>query len=168
MPAAPGSDKSTDPLTAGTPTHSSQTFEQLLSLLATSRRTIDIASPNLEPALFDEVKVIDALARLARNGRQSRIRILIADDTPVNLERHRLLALARRLTSTVSLHVLCAHPEWRNQTVIISDGKRAMLLEPGRSTKRLLENPVTVSPWTDIFARLWHASEESAELKVRY
>ena len=105
MPAAPGSDKSTDPLTAGTPTHSGQTFEQLLSLLATSRRAIDIASPNLEPALFDEVKVIDALARLARNGRQSRVRILIADDTPVNLERHRLIALARRLTSTVSLQV---------------------------------------------------------------
>ncbi|MDG1066417.1 MAG: hypothetical protein P8O91_09395 [Luminiphilus sp.] len=103
-----------------------------------------------------------------RNGRQARIRILIADDSPINLERHRLIALARRLTSTVSLHVLAGHPEWRNQTVIISDVKRVMLLEAGQRGSKFLENSGNVTPWADLFARLWHASKESLELKAHY
>lgn len=145
-----------------------ESFEQLTGLLKSARRSIDIASPDLEPALLDRSEVVSALSCLARTSRQPRIRILVADDSPLRLERHRLAALTRRLTSSVSLHRLTSHPEWQGETLVIADRRQALLLKPAQTLGILLDNPITIAGWLDKFDRLWHASTESWEFRAHY
>ncbi|MDB2352372.1 hypothetical protein N9V92_04195 [Luminiphilus sp.] len=154
--------------TSATPEFFAENFEQLTGLLTSARRSIDIASPNLEPALFDRTEVVSALSGLARRSRQPHIRILVADDSPQRLERHRLVALTRRLTSSVSLHVLSSHPEWQNETLVIADRRQALTLKPAQNTRTLVDNPISIVGWADKFDRLWHASTESRELRAHY
>jgi hypothetical protein len=56
--------------------------ERLLEQLADASRHVDIASPHLEPALFDSDAVASGLTALARRGAQTRIRLLIEEDQP--------------------------------------------------------------------------------------
>ena len=161
-------EKTANLITSATTQFLARSFEPLTDLLTSARRSIDIASPNLEPVLFDRNEVVSALSGLARTGRQPHIRILVADDSPLRLERHRLVALTRRLTSSVSLHRLTSHPEWHDETLVIADRRQALLLKPAQSTRTLVDNPISLIGWADKFDRLWHASTESRELRVHY
>ena len=154
--------------TSATTLFFAESFEPLTVLLRSARRSIDIASPNLEPALFDRSEVVSALTCLARTVRQPHIRLLVADDSPMRLERHRLVALTRRLTSSLSLHRLSSHPEWHDETLVIADRRQALLLKPAQNTRTLVDNPISIMGWADKFDRLWHASTESRELRAHY
>ena len=154
--------------TPGLPEVLAESFENLSNIMTSACRSIDIASPNLEPALFDKEEIVSAIVELARKGRYPRIRLLIANDNPSNLERHRLVALTRRLTSAVSLRVLSSHPEWRQETIVIGDQRQVLLLMQGQREQKLLDSPLSVTRWVDVFDRLWQASEQSSELKNHY
>lgn len=142
--------------------------QQLAGLLEATQRLLDIASPTLEPLLFDDEAVVESLTALARRGARTRIRLLIASDQPSAFENHRLVGLAQRLTTAVSLRVLEHHPEWQQQTMIISDRNYGILLTPKEKRLRTLDNPLVASRWADTFERLWQASAESLELRQFY
>jgi hypothetical protein len=145
-----------------------ESSKNLLGIMTSACRSIDIASPNLEPALFDKDEVVSAIVALVHNCRYPRVRLLIASDNPINLERHRLVALTRRLTSAVSLRVLSSHPEWAHQTIVIGDQRQVLLLMQGQLQQKILDSPHSVTRWADMFDRLWQASEQSLELKTHY
>ena len=142
--------------------------QQLEGLLEATQRFVDIASPTLEPLLFDDDRVVELLTALARRGPQTRIRLLIASDQPGSFESHRLIGLAQRLTTAMSLRVLRHHPEWQQETIIVSDRNYGMLLMPSRKQSRILDNPVLAERWAATFDRLWQAGEESQELRQFY
>lgn len=77
----------------------------LATALATqARRSIDILSPDLEPAIYDHRQLVQALADLARRSRYSTVRILVCDANRVVKTGHRLVETARRLSSSIHLH----------------------------------------------------------------
>lgn len=139
--------------------------EDLLALLEGASRHVDILSPALEPHLFDHDDVVAAITRLVRRGRQSRVRILISGLEPVQFEAHKLMALARRLTSAVSVKVLDSHPEWSGETAVLVDGCEALILQPSTKQVRRLEGRADVQRWQGCFDRLWIAAHESPELR---
>jgi len=69
-----------------------------------ARRSIDILSPDLEPAIYDHRPLVQALADLARRSRYSTVRILVCDASRVIKTGHRLIETARRLSSSMHLH----------------------------------------------------------------
>ncbi|MEP5764730.1 MAG: GNAT family N-acetyltransferase, partial [Halieaceae bacterium] len=93
-----------------------------LELARTARRHLRIYSYRLDPDVFDNGEMVSALTALARRGRFSEIRILISDAKPMAQQGHRLLSLARRLSSTISIRVLTEHPELPDATYLVRDG----------------------------------------------
>lgn len=75
----------------------------VLAMAAQSRRRIRIFSHDLEPTIYDQPDVLDALSRLARRSRFSRVEILVFDPRPAVRDSHRLIELARRLSSFIEL-----------------------------------------------------------------
>lgn len=142
--------------------------QQFLGLLDATQRFLDIASPTLEPLLFDYEQVTEGIAALARRGSHARIRLLIASEEPAAFESHRLVGLAQRLTTAMSLRVLNHHPEWQQQTIIISDRNYGMLITPSKKQVRTLDNRLLAGRWADTFERLWQAGTESLELRQFY
>ena len=90
-------------------------------LCASASRTIRILSPILDPVVFDNADMADAISALARRDSHSRVQILIRDSRPMVQNGHRLLTLARRLPSAISIRKLAGHPEMTGETMVIRD-----------------------------------------------
>ncbi|MBE7927991.1 histone acetyltransferase HPA2 [Pseudomonas saudiphocaensis] len=101
-----------------------------LRLLCQARHSLCLYSPDLEPWLYDEDGVIQASKRFLLGHRRNRLRILLADPTLAIRQSHRLLALARRLTSNLQIRTL--NPEYPAQSaaVLVVD-HCGLLVRPG-------------------------------------
>ena len=90
-------------------------------MLAQTRRSVDIVSRDLDPRLYDDDGCLDALRKIAIGHRKARIRILAQDlDTPVRRD-HRLIELARRLSSFMEIRRLSDDYKDYNEAYLIAD-----------------------------------------------
>lgn len=73
------------------------------SRIGEARRRIWIMNPGLDPTLYDDPAVVDAVSTLARRSRQSDVRILIQDARSLPASGHALVDLALRISSRILL-----------------------------------------------------------------
>ncbi|MCH8550699.1 MAG: hypothetical protein LAT62_02105 [Natronospirillum sp.] len=73
--------------------------DQLLDVMARARDTLWIMTPNLWPALFDEVEVVTAIKDLALRHQRVQINIQVAEVRHWQSDGHRWLPLIQRLPS---------------------------------------------------------------------
>lgn len=95
-------------------THALQIAEQ------TSRELV-IVSDFLDPAIFNQANFADLVSRLARRHRHARVRILLKDIRPVVERGHKLLSLARRLSSKIEIRKLLTDAENDGRAYLIGD-----------------------------------------------
>lgn len=148
--------------------HYPTAFSELaVELVASASRHIDILSPTLDHDVFDRRELSEALAQLARRGRESRIRILVSDSRAIVQRGHRLLQLSRRLPSSVKLHTLAEHPDWKNETIVIRD-RDGVLYKPGDADHEGFFEPdsrASAQKHADLFEELWRHSAEDIEFR---
>jgi hypothetical protein len=77
-----------------------------IALLAQAKREVLIVTTNLEHERFDNDDFINALSAFARSSRYATTRILVADTSLAVTEGHRLVKLARKLSSLVEIRQL--------------------------------------------------------------
>ncbi|HKJ10589.1 MAG TPA: hypothetical protein VKA76_15990 [Gammaproteobacteria bacterium] len=96
--------------------------EAALSLVTQARRTLDIFTQDLEPMVYDHQPVLDAVRQLALRSRHSRIRVLVKDSHRAVKDGHRLVELARHLSSFIEIRK--AHEDARDaaEAFLIADG----------------------------------------------
>ncbi len=139
--------------------------EQLISMLSSTARHVDILSPLLEPLLLDNEVVASKLTQLARRGRTTRIRMILAEERPVLETGHQLVSLSRRLPTAMSVKVLPQHSEWNGETLVVCDAKQGLLLKLDEHRWRQLDSAAEASREAERFERLWHAAEPAIELR---
>ena len=71
------------------------------AVAAAARRIVRLRSVRLAPAIFDQPELEATLSALARRHAQCQVRILVSDPQAFAGSSHRLLMLARRLSSNV-------------------------------------------------------------------
>lgn len=76
-----------------------------LALASQARRTLDIVSRHLDPALYDNEPFAEAVKRLALGHRAARVRLFILDPRPLVGQGHRLIELAQRLSSFIDIRI---------------------------------------------------------------
>ncbi len=139
-----------------------------VELASDAARHLRILSPTLDPRVFDNAELVDAIAALARSTRQAEIRILVHDLKPLVQRGHRLLSLARRLPSKVRLQALAEHPEWKGETLVIRD-RDGVLYKPGDADKEGFLEPdsrASTQRHLELFEDLWKHSAPSVELST--
>jgi hypothetical protein len=77
--------------------------ETSLCMAQQATHHIDIFTYDLDKPLYDQAEFIEALKSLAIHQRGIGIRVLIQNNEKVQREGHRLLELARRLTSKIEI-----------------------------------------------------------------
>lgn len=138
-----------------------------LALAESARRYFCILSPRLDARVFDRPELVSALAALARRSRQTEIRVLVKEASPLVKQGHRLLQLARRMPSKVRLQVLPEHPEWPGQTLVIRD-RDGVLYQPPDSDSGGFYEPdsrASTQKHLELFQNLWRSSAPSPELR---
>ena len=78
-----------------------QAVAAIADLLADTAHEIAIYTRDLDPALLDVPRILEAIKRIALSGRRARVRILIHEPRKPLAEGHRLIALAQRLPSLI-------------------------------------------------------------------
>lgn len=144
-------------------------FDDLaVALCASASRNVNILSPTLDHRVFDNPELVSALAALARQSRQTQIRILISDSRQIVARGHRLLQLARRLPSSVHIQKLAEHPDWNGETVITRD-RDGVLYKPGGSDHEGFYEPnsrASAQKHLELFEDLWRHSAQDVELRA--
>lgn len=136
-------------------------FDQLaVELCLSARRHICILSPRLDHQVFDRIELVSALSALARRGRQSEIRILVANPEPIVKRGHRLLELARRMPSALSLQKLAEHPSWNGETMVLRDSNGLLFrtLEGDQMAFYEPDSKARTAQHLDLFNELWRRS----------
>jgi hypothetical protein len=82
---------------------SAEVREASIALVAQSRRTIEIISRHLDPAVYDNAQFAATLQRFILDSSRARVHIIVMDSRPIVAAGHRLVRLAQHLSSFVEI-----------------------------------------------------------------
>lgn len=83
--------------------HPSDVLPLMREFAGLAQRSIDIFSHQLNPVIYDDTELVDAISALARRGPQTHIRILVRDPRPLYGCERQLLKLVQRLPSRMQI-----------------------------------------------------------------
>ena len=141
--------------------------ERVVELCQSAARHLYILSPNLDPAVFDSSELSEAMSALARDSRQTEIRLLVHDIRALATRGHRLLSLARRMPSSLHMRKIADHPLWKGQTLVLRD-RNGVLYKPGDADHDAFYQPDSrayAEQYLEQFEELWRFSEEDPNLR---
>jgi len=98
-------------------------YKHALGCAEKSQRELVVLSQQLDPLLYNHDNFADAVSKMVRSDRHSRVRILVKDPRPVIESGHRLLTLSRRLSSKIEIRKLLIEPKDETVGYLIGDKK---------------------------------------------
>ena len=138
-----------------------------IHMVAQGQRSLNLFTPNLDPRVFDNEDFIDAVKKLAISSPRSRINILILDPSDVVSHGHRIVELARRVSSRILIHR--ADEEDRNHvnTFMIVDDVGIIRRAHNDRFEGLAEfnNPAEARILLKTFNEAWEHSQPEPELR---
>lgn len=137
------------------------------SLAGQARQRLWLYDQLLDHDLYDRQSFRDLLSWLARHHRNSEVRILIHDDSPLVKRRHRLVELMRRLPSAISLRLVNDDYPPEEQPFLLVDREGVLL-------RHRFDRPEGFAGFADsgraklmaeAFQRMWDTARLSRELR---
>jgi hypothetical protein len=137
-------------------------------LLSGARYRASIYLPVMDAGVLESDAVHTELRRLATSGRQARIRILTHDANRAHRESHRLVALAQRLPTAVSIRVPTDETHLRYASAFTTDDTSAYLFRPVAlrfDADGSLDAPGETGRLTAYFDEVWERAEPAWEIR---
>jgi len=129
--------------------------------------SLEIFTRDLDPPLYDQEPFLDALSKLCLTNRKARVRFLVQDPNPAVKRGHRLIELARRLSSSIELRQ--PHPDYRhhNEAFLIADdcGLIHRSLSDRYEGTANFYDPVRAQRRLNFFTEVWERSEAHPEFR---
>lgn len=141
--------------------------EAALGLIVSARDSLWIASPVLEPALFHDVELIEALKYQLLEHRRLKVRLLISEPRSARRNADRLLALMRRLPSQFLVHQPARDQFHFENEIWLADNTGFLKRESPKAlyTSYGLHAPTKAKVQRNEFEDLWHNSVSSPEFR---
>lgn len=83
--------------------------------------TLKLFTPNLDPRIYDTNEFIEAVKKIALSSSRSKVYILLQDPTIVVTRGHRIVELARRISSHIFIHRASEDDQERIDSFLIVD-----------------------------------------------
>jgi hypothetical protein len=136
-------------------------------MAAQAARELRIFSRDLDAPLYDHLPFLDALRRVSLRGTHTPVRILLFDAGPAVRTGHRLVELARQLTSRILIRRVPTEFHQHTEAYLLAD-------ECGYVLRRLAEvyegtaefdAPLPVRRLRERFERIWDLGDTHPELR---
>ena len=141
--------------------------DALLALLGGARHEVCIYSRDLEPPLYEDAQVLEAIRKVALSGRRAQVRILLQDTSRVVREGHRMVDLAQRLSSIVHLRRVSHEDATYPSAYVLTDGGGYLFRTFGDRFEAV--GDVCYPPRRDelkrLFDEVWERAESPPELR---
>ena len=142
----------------------------ILKLLSEGQNNVFIFSRDLNSLLFNHAEVVDEISRIARRTPSSDVRLLIQNPQVVVEADHKLLRLAQRLSSRITIQKLTIDPP-NNQSFMVIDDDKLWLqhdenIITGENTGFMnTKARAEAKSFTQTFKDLWRYSESDVRLR---
>lgn len=139
----------------------------ILSMSRQARQRILIFSHALDHHLFDSDELYEAIKTLAIAHQRSYIKIIVQDPHPMSQKGHRLLRLAQRLTSHITLKITAKEHQDRLENFIIFDD-RAYIMQNSPERFEASGNfyePLKARQLEEQYTELWERGEIDSSLR---
>lgn len=140
----------------------------VLELAQQCQRQLRILSNSLDHELYDNSDFAEALSQLARRSRNTEIRLLIVDSRPLVQRSHALLALQRRLSTSILLRRVSCEPRDITENYLLADNRGIFcfaLEDPEEAWSDYNNGPIAENYLLQ-FDELWNRGVEDPELRV--
>ena len=144
------------------------TLKAVRNLANAARRDLVVYTRDLEPSVYADPGVLDALKAFAVAGRGGSIRILVQDPTAAQRQPHPLIALAQRLPSVISLRTPQEPEELQYPSVFVAndvDGYLFRLLGSRHEGDWSPALPGRSRQIVELFQRTWERARPCTELR---
>lgn len=138
-----------------------------LAMAQQARRTIQIATRDMDFLLYDNEPFVEALTALAKGHGKARIEILVWDSRAAVKQGHRLIHLAQRLSSFVQIRNPAEEHAGYNEAFLVADGvgylnrKFADRYEGAAS----FNAPMQARNLAQLFASMWERATPDPQLR---
>ncbi len=142
-------------------------YHVALEMVRQAKREVYIVTPDLDPSIYGEEAFIEALSSFARQSHHAHARFLIKNSNKAIKQGHRLIPLAHRLGSRISLH----HPGFEHhsfmEAFMVVDGigyihrQQADRFDAEASFKA----PLKSRDLRILFLEMWARSEPDPQLR---
>jgi len=131
------------------------------------RRSLNLFTPNLDPRIFNNDEFIDAVKKVALDNPRSRVNILILDPSEVVSRGHRIVELARKISSHVFIHRADDEDQHHVDTFMIVDDVGIIRRAHNDRFEGLAEfnNPAEARLLLKTFHEAWERSQPEPELR---
>lgn len=137
-------------------------------LITHARYRLAIYVPQLETGLFDSEEALAGLRRIATSGRQAQVRILTHDAIRAHRDGHRLIALAQRLPTAMSIRVPTEESHLQYGSAFTTDTASGFLFRPVASrfeAQGSLDAAGETSRLTAYFDEVWERAEPAWQIR---
>jgi hypothetical protein len=142
---------------------------QSISLLVAQNclRTLDITSRHLDPAIYDQALFVEAVKQIVLNNRLARIRLLVTDIAPLVSRGHRLIELATRLSSFISIRKPGRDYKNFNEAMVLADNKAYIHRRFADRFESVAsyDDPRRTADLTGRFEEIWERAEIDANFR---
>lgn len=145
----------------------SELREVTLTLIASARNEVCIYSRDLEPALYEDPAILEAIRKVALSGQRASVRILVQDTTRAMREGHRLVDLAQRLSSIVHIRRVCHEDSQYPSAFVLTDRGGYLFRTFGDRFEAVGDNcyPPRRDELKRLFDEFWERGESPPELR---
>jgi len=137
------------------------------ALASQATRSLHLLTYDLEPRVYDNEPFMEAVAALVRRSPHSRVQILLQSSRLIVTQGHRLVELARRLTSYIELRRPSEPHASLTQTFLIADGVGLLYreLHTGFEGTLCFNAPGRAQELLKLFADAWGHGAPDPELR---
>lgn len=137
-------------------------------LLTQARYRAAMYLPRMESSVLDSEAILTELRRLATSGRQAQVRIITHDAEQAHREGHRLIALAQRLPTAVSIRMPVDETHLAYASAFVADTTRGYLFRPVANRYEArgdLDAPGETSRLMAYFDEVWERAEPAWQIR---
>lgn len=147
-----------------------QIADACLRLASASRRELLILSRNLDGDLYDRQPFLAEVRRLCLAVPQAPVRVLVFDPRAPVLAGHRLIGIARQLSSRIAIRRVGEEFRDRTDAFLIADGRGYCLRRLADEYEAFVgyDAPAEAARLKADFTSIWERSDEDTELRRLY
>ena len=131
------------------------------------QRSLNLFTPNLDPRVFDNEEFIEAVKKIALHNPRSRVNILILNPAEVVSHGHRIVELARKISSHIFIHRADSEDQHHVDTFMVVDNVGIIRRAHNDRFEGLAEfnNPGEARLLLKTFNEAWERSQPEPELR---
>jgi hypothetical protein len=138
-----------------------------VALVRQAVRTLEIFSHDLEAEIYDQPEFLEGIKTLALRSQHVRIRILLQDTSRVVRDGHRLLEIARRLSSFIEIRKPSHDYREYNEAFMLVDGTGFLHRRIAERYEGIanFRQPLRVRELVNFFDEVWQRAAPHPDLQ---